>query len=323
VSPQTEKPDRPVPILFDTDMTGDCDDCGALAVLHALADAGEAEILGCIASFGANPYVAGCIAAINAWYGRPEVPIGAEQTPYGRPDSAYLEGVAVDTDRYGHRIVTNRDVPDHVSTYRRLLAGRTRPDVTIVTVGRLKGLHDLLASGPDAVSLLDGVSLVRASVRLWVCMGGQYPTSGGRPEANFHSFGGAAYAAKTVRLWPGAALFSGFEIGREILTGPELEAFGDENPVRRAYRLFFDAHTRLGAPRSRPSWDQTAVLAAVRGPAPYWDVRRGTNRVSEDGDTEWLDQPDQGHAHLVRRMPSEAVAGVISELMARAPRARG
>ena len=35
----------PVKILFDTDMTTDCDDAGAMAVLHALADRGECEIL--------------------------------------------------------------------------------------------------------------------------------------------------------------------------------------------------------------------------------------------------------------------------------------
>ncbi len=31
----------PIPVIFDTDMANDCDDAGALAVLHALADLGE------------------------------------------------------------------------------------------------------------------------------------------------------------------------------------------------------------------------------------------------------------------------------------------
>ena len=35
----------PVKVIFDTDMANDCDDAGALAVLHALADLGEVEIL--------------------------------------------------------------------------------------------------------------------------------------------------------------------------------------------------------------------------------------------------------------------------------------
>jgi hypothetical protein len=29
---------EPVPIIFDTDMDSDCDDAGALALLHTLAD---------------------------------------------------------------------------------------------------------------------------------------------------------------------------------------------------------------------------------------------------------------------------------------------
>jgi hypothetical protein len=30
-------------VIFDTDMNGDCDDTGALALLHALQDLGEAK----------------------------------------------------------------------------------------------------------------------------------------------------------------------------------------------------------------------------------------------------------------------------------------
>ena len=35
----------PVKVIFDTDMETDCDDAGALAVLHTLADRDECEIL--------------------------------------------------------------------------------------------------------------------------------------------------------------------------------------------------------------------------------------------------------------------------------------
>src|SRR5690606_29052446 len=37
---------QPVRVIFDTDLGPDADDAGALALLHALADRGEAEILG-------------------------------------------------------------------------------------------------------------------------------------------------------------------------------------------------------------------------------------------------------------------------------------
>src|SRR5947209_8178268 len=65
----------PVKVLFDTDMDSDCDDAGALAILHALADAGEAEVLATMVS-SLHPYSVPCVAAINRYYGRPDLPIG-------------------------------------------------------------------------------------------------------------------------------------------------------------------------------------------------------------------------------------------------------
>ncbi len=40
----------PVPVIFDTDFGPDVDDVGALAILHAMADRGETEILGVMVS---------------------------------------------------------------------------------------------------------------------------------------------------------------------------------------------------------------------------------------------------------------------------------
>jgi hypothetical protein len=310
-------------IIFDTDMTGDCDDCGALAVLHALADGGEAEILGCIASYGGNPYVPGCIDAINTYYGRGGLPIGAVHADYGRTRSAYLEAIATDQARYGHDIVTKADAPGHVEVYRRLLAGQPDASVTIVTVGRLKALYDLLASEPDEISELDGVSLAEKKALRWVCMGGHYPNEEGLREANFCTHGGAEYTKKTVERWPLPVVFSGYEIGKEILTGPALLKRSDDNPVARAYRLFFQAMKGDPKPDRRQSWDQTAVLYAVRGPDPWWRVETGgCNVVGEDGVNEWRSSPDKAHAYLVAKAPPKKVAAAISALMVQPPRRR-
>ncbi|MCP4645124.1 MAG: nucleoside hydrolase [bacterium] len=310
-------------IIFDTDMTGDCDDCGALAVLHALADNGEVEILGCIASWGANPYVAGCIDAINTYYGRGDLPIGAEHRDLGRPDSRYVEPIAKDTARYGHSVVTNQDVPDPVSVYRRLLAEQPDGSVTIVTVGRLGGLHDLMTSKPDAFSELGGMSLVKQKVQRWVCMGGRYPNDVEQREANFCSWGGSEYTKKVVEGWPLPVAFSGYEIGAQIMTGPALLKQSDDNPVARAYRLFFQASKGEKKPDSRQSWDQTAVLYAVRGADPWWDVvSTGYNHILEDGMNQWRPSPDKNHAYLVKRRPPEEVTNLISGLMVQPPKAR-
>ena len=68
----------PEKIVFDTDMYTDFDDVGALATLHALADAGECEILGTIASTRGAPSV-GMVEIINAYYGRPNIPVGVNR----------------------------------------------------------------------------------------------------------------------------------------------------------------------------------------------------------------------------------------------------
>lgn len=306
-------------VIFDTDMTGDCDDCGALAVLHALADGGEVELLGCIASYGGNPHVAGCIDAINTWYGRGDLPIGAMQEAYGRTESPYLEAIATDQARYGHDVVTKKDVPDHVTVYRQILAKQSDGSVTIVTVGRLKALCDLLASPPDDISALNGLALVKRKAVQWVCMGGRYPNSERKGEANFQTHGGAGYSKTAVVNWPLPAVFLGYEIGAGIMTGQSLLNISDDNPVARAYRLYLGA---INA-EARESWDQTAVLFAVRGASLWWTlVTTGHNHVDAEGVNEWRPEPDKDHAYAVEACSPEEAAALIESLMVQPPKAR-
>lgn len=307
-------------VVFDTDMTGDCDDCGALAVLHALADRGEVELLGCIASYGANPYVAGCIDAINTYYGRGDLPIGAVQETYGRAESRYLEAIATDRGRYGHNVVTKADVCGHVAVYRQILAKQPDASVTIVTVGRLKALCDLLASTPDEASALDGMVLVKEKVVRWVCMGGRYPNGERKGEANLQTHGGAGYSKTAIETWPLPVVFLGYEIGARIMTGNSLTPYSEDNPVARAYRLFLGAiHAN-----ARESWDQTAVLFAVRGAGPWWNlVSTGSNHVDHQGVNEWRLSPDKDHAYVIEAQPPEEAAALIESLMTQPPKARG
>jgi hypothetical protein len=67
---------KPVSIIFDTDLATDYDDVGALTMLHALADSGEVRILATMAS-NRNECTGPQIDAINRYYGRADLPIGA------------------------------------------------------------------------------------------------------------------------------------------------------------------------------------------------------------------------------------------------------
>jgi hypothetical protein len=65
-------------ILLDTDLNTDVGDAGAIALLHAFADAGEAEIVGVGVSVS-NPDTPYALLAANQWYGRGAIPIGQYQ----------------------------------------------------------------------------------------------------------------------------------------------------------------------------------------------------------------------------------------------------
>src|SRR5207237_438516 len=89
-----------------------------------------------------------------------------------------------------------------------------------------------------------------------------------------------------------------------------------DDPVRAAYALF------PGPGKDRESWDETAVLAAVRGPEACWNVHAtGSNSVNpRTGANRWLEQPARRQAYLVERDAPERVAKTIGDLMVAPPR---
>ncbi|MBC8874063.1 MAG: nucleoside hydrolase [Planctomycetes bacterium] len=295
---------QPVPIIFDTDIQGDADDVGAVAMLHALADGGEARILAMGVSCK-NPWSPLCLDALNTYYGRPQIPLGVVKGPAFYKRSKYARTVA---EEFPHRLKSADDAPDAAILYRQVLAKQVDASVVLVSVGQLTNFRNLLKTDPDDCSDLTGVELVKCKVRVWVSMGGKIPE--GR-EANFVHDGPAAEYA--VSKWPTPIIFSGYEIGKPILTGGRYREKPRSSPARRAFELF-------NGLRSKASFDQTAVLYAVRGLngglADFWDLEsNGYMHVLEDGSNEWRPQPDKNHAYLIKKMQPARVAEVIEDLM--------
>jgi len=301
----------PVKIIFDGDLDSDCDDLGALAVLHALADLGEAEILAVVTTTD-DAWTPRCADAVNTYYGRPDIPIGVLDPKRGARGgrSRYARAVA---QACRHDLRAYEAAEDCVGLYRRTLASQPDRSVVIVTVGHLTSLARLMKSGPDKHSPLSGIDLVTKKVRLWSCMGGRYPKG---KEPNFYRPDPAS-TVHAVGRWPAKVevVFSGAEIGKPIKTGARLRETPPENPVRIGYEQYFRAPGR-----SRSSWDQTAVLYAVRGRRDYWDAETtGYCHVSPDGSNEWRPSPDKAHAYLKPKMPVKKLAAIIEDLMIRPP----
>jgi hypothetical protein len=304
-------------------MASDVDDVGALAVLHALADLGEARILA-VGVSSRNEHVGPCVDAIDTWYGRPDIPIGypralgtdapgngGETTP-----SKYAEAVAA---AFPHRLARSSDAPDAALLYRRVLAAQPDGSVVIVSVGFLGNLRRLLDTPPDDVSPETGEALVARKVRLWVAMGGKFPDgrfASGDGEYNLRIDPLAAMVVQSD--WPTPVVFSGFEIGARIRTGRRLRDAPEPNPVRAAYLHF-------NGLEDRESWDQTAVLYAVRGAREYWTESEPGLSLMHVGPrfsyNEWIPTPRRAQRYLIEKMPPAQVGQVIEDLMTRPRRA--
>jgi purine nucleosidase len=295
---------RAVPIIFDTDIGTDVDDAGALAILHILADRGEARILATM-SANRSRWGAPAIDGINTFYGRGDLPIGSSRT--GPDDEKWYHDVVP---RFPHDLADGGAAPEAVALYREMLASQPDHGVTIVVVGWLTNMAGLLASPPDAHSPLDGKALVAAKVKELVAMGGSWPNNKNEGEYNFHTDGAAAH--KVIGDWPGKVMFTG--LGKDVMTGARLMAEKtDDHPVRAFYGKFLEAN-KVSA---RSSWDLIAVLYAVRGLGSYFTAVTDGHCVGRaDGSSEWVPGPAANHGYLVHRMPPEELAAELDDLLA-------
>ncbi len=310
-----------VNVILDTDMSGDCDDVGALAILNKFADSGEAKILACVANgHDQDKAIAASLDAINTYYGRPHLPVGTYQGPkYPATKSPYTARLRAE---FPHTALADDREPKAVDIYRATLAAADDRSVTIISIGFLVNLAELLQSQPDSNSPLTGSELVRRKVKQLVVMGGRFPKSDpNQGEYNFAAQGGGPDTRYVMEHWPTPILFSGFEIGETIRTGTTLAILPSSDPVRRAYELYTNF-------KGRPSWDLTAVLAAIRNPNRYWGIESNGNcKVNANGSNEWeanagASTPERGHSYLLAKVRPSEIAKVLDDLLTLPPKSK-
>jgi len=255
-----------------------------------------------------NRWSAPAIDVINTYYGRGDIPIGSSRTG---PDAEKWYHKRVP--EFPHDLAAGSDAPDAVALYRKILAAQPDKSVTIVTVGWLTNMADLLSSGPDRHSPYSGRDLVAAKVKELVSMGGRWPNTPGQGDYNFRMDGPAAQ--KVASGWPTPIMFSG--LGIDVMTGARLLAQGPgDNPVR----AFYEGFLKTNNVPARSSWDHIAVLYAVRGLGDYFAATTGGQCVAQkDGSNQWRSTPNKNHGYLKYKMPQARLAQVIEDLMLSPP----
>lgn len=309
-------------ILFDTDMETDCDDAAAMAVLHALADNGECEILATVVSVR-DWASAATVAAINAYYGRPLLPLGMVKEGGVLEKSKFAGQIAA---AFPTHVKSAADVPNATTVYRDILEKQPDQSVTIVTVGYLTNLKNLLQLATEGTHP-SGPDLIKAKVKTWVCMGGNFvgePPKDDLKLGNVNFQRDAASAHYVVHHWPTPVVFVGREIGSVpsgLEVGDRLAETPSHNPVRAAYSHYFG-----GAVKKRHVADPTTILYAVRGLRDYWDIQSsGRMDLHPDMTFEWKPDPSARQTYLLKKrkdgVPNDRmIEGVLETLLVQAPR---
>ena len=282
-----------VKVFLDTDIGPDCDDAGALQVLHTLCAQGRAQLLG-VTHCTSNPHGLPAVSVINRYNGR-EVPLGTTRRE-GFLASSDKYNKALD-EQFDHEFKDGRVQRDAREVFREVLAAQYDQSVTVVAIGPLNNIADYIETE-------EGIALVRKKVCKLVCMAGRFDSA--NPEWNVEM--DVPAARSVLERWPTPIVFCGWEAGNPVITGAALEGQAG-HPVREAYRLYTEGSMR------RQSWDLLTVLYAVLGDCAWIHAgQNGVIRVQDNGTTVFKACADGRHSYTVNGVSNEKLAGYLNAL---------
>lgn len=308
---KAQKTSVPVPLILDTDIGPDYDDVGAMAVMHALADSGKVKILATMAC-NQSRYIAPVLDVLNTYFNRPNIPVGVVRSRSVNI-SAWQKWDSLIVAKYPYSIKNNQQAQDALSLYRKILAAQPDKSVTIVTVGFLTNMADLLQSKPDQYSALSGIDLVKQKVKHLVCMAGHFPEG-----KEFNADQDPRSSKIVFDNWPTQIIFSGWEIGSTIHTGLPITQNNAiaNSPVKDVFAKAIPMDKQDAA--GRMSWDETAVLIAIDGYEKYFDLTEGRFICADDGSNKW-DANGKGHFYVTQKMTVPEMEDVLNNLIMHQP----
>jgi hypothetical protein len=188
--------------------------------------------------------------------------------------------------------------------YRTVLAAAAEQSITLVVIGFLNNIAELMRSPPDAICELDGMALITSKVSELVIMGGRYPAG---VEWNFAGQDPAS-TKFVVDQWPDDVpmTFLGYEVGKSIVTGEHLSKHAPlESPILAAYEWYGGRCSTAAA-----SYDPLTVLYAVMGLGRHPELvtespfdfanDNGFNQIAPDGSNIWIHDRKTTTQHYLR-----------------------
>lgn len=292
-----------IPIILDTDIGPDCDDAGALALLHILAKDIPAHLLA-VTNCTSNPYGNGAIDVINRRYGKDDIPIGMYDKSgflWDEVSEKYNKALCMNYEnRFRDSVAQNAALhaPKALDVLKTALIEAEDSSVTFIAIGPLNNLADLIRDE-------DGFKLVLQKVKLLATM------SCGMNQIEWNIEMDIKSAQEVYEKWPTPIITTPFETGVNIITGVDFCGLSSDHPVRLAYRLFNDGKDGIG----RSSWDLTSVWVALKGAEPFFKLTE-SHDVSIDDDGRAIYKPNESGKvrFLLNKMSEEEISREIDKL---------
>ena len=264
-------------VILDTDIGSSTDDLFALEMLYRYEDEGRCRLLGVVVDREGERNAA-FADVMNTYFGHGEVPVGLVCDGIKEPKVWIDYAHVADTKdgegqpMFRRTVADYSSLPDGWRLYRRLLAAQPDRSVSIVSVGFVTCLAQLLTSGADEYSSLSGVELVRRKVKCIYLQGGVF---GEAVEPDFNFAQGITFAKTFFQLWPQEVdmVFSPMEAGQDVEYTPEQViadvSWTDAHPIKQVYM-------QCNCDTGQRMWDVMPVIQAVEGDALFSLSGRGT-----------------------------------------------
>ncbi len=284
-----------VRLFLDTDFGPDCDDAGALQLVHFLCNEGEAELIGVTHCTG-NPYGLPAISAVNRFNGR-EVPLGTAKKDFLSGFTQYNRPVS---EQFSHEFTDGRPQRSAAEVFREVMERQEDGSVTVCSIGPLNNLAEFLE---DEVCR----GLIEKKVVRLVSMAGNF-TEGAGAEWNVQM--DVSAAKKVIAEWPGEIIFCPWECGANVLTGMIYRGRETEHPAACAYY-----HWTKGG-MERPSWDLLTVLQAIRPENGLMSISpQGRIELDEQGVSAFSAENGGKHAYTINAASDEEISEALEKMI--------
>lgn len=296
-SPYTPLCDEKRSVILDTDISSDCDDAGAIAIMMQYIKKYQVNLLG-ICNCTSNAYGNGAIRAICEHYGLSEPVMGrAEVKPSEAFNSKYNKEITHKYCKYENSACAAMSDTDF---YNKLLSDVPDNSVTIITIGMLTDISAAL--NRDAL-------LFNKKVNSIIAMAGKFPTG---KEFNAET---DPFALKNVlEKFRNLMVFSGHEVGKDIKTGFDAEF--ENNPVFDCYKLQCTGEL----PYLNSSYDLTAIQYAFEGEGTFYQISKPVNiSVSTDGSIKSVKDKNSNRYYIIKQGTDSELEKELNELLRKEP----